>query len=436
MRSRVPVVFSTVAVVVGSVLALSLGACAETPAKKAEFLGPIVLITFDGLRFDPFDRPDHGAKIAPHLAAFFAHADWLGRGIAASGDGDAALASVLTGLRPSQHGAFGGAALAPQVSTLAEALSPRGYRASGFAPARTVRIGLARGFGEFADLGKDRPAAAKLAHLGSGRSFVWVHIPEPRSPFVRRDWLLGRLEHPPEKLPHRLSSAQVDAWLATGAAREPHRHATLRAMYELNLAWGDERFGRLLAALERSGQRSRTLLIVGGVRGDDFAEGGASGRDGGLGRTAIETPFAIDFPEGLVRRPAASSGSRVGVARLFATVLEAAGGAIPPAVSPSLFRDDPRPILSELLGGAGGDRFSLLARDRQLLSAVDPRSKAPSRDEIRSWGPSGSQSLDDPALAETLRANLAALQASFPPETSSETSPESSKGDPEGGRPR
>ncbi len=387
--------------------------------------GPIVIITLDGLRRDAFDRPDQGAKLAPNLTKFFARADWRGHGIAAAGDGDGALVSAMTGLRPSQYLTHGGLALAPAASaapttapaalTLAEALDRLGYHGSGFAPVRAARLGLARGFDEFADLGKDRPAAAQLARLGAGRTFIWVHLPEPHAPFVRRDWLLGRLDAVPEKLPRRLSGAQVEALLAAGGDSDPRVSRTLRALYDLNLAWGDERFGRLLAALDKSGQRARTLVVVGGVRGDNFAEGGAAGREGGLGRTALETPVAMDFPDDFDRRPAVSNGQRFALARLFATLLESVGISPPPAVAPSLYRADPRPILSERLGVDGVDRFSLLAGEDQLLATIDPTGALAPRFELLRW--SNEPRPEDQHLRARLQAQLMAARASFSPET-------------------
>ncbi|HSU85038.1 MAG TPA: hypothetical protein VLR69_21685, partial [Thermoanaerobaculia bacterium] len=52
---------------------------------------------------------------------------------------------------------------------------------------------------------------------------------------------------------------------------------------------------------------------------------------------------------------------------LWATLVEAAGGDVPPAVAPSLFRHDPAPVLSELYMTNGVNRLSLVDGDDQLL---------------------------------------------------------------------
>ena len=54
-------------------------------------------------------------------------------------------------------------------------------------------------------------------------------------------------------------------------------------------------------------------------------------------------------------------------ARLWATLVEAAGGEVPPAVAPSLFRPSARPALSELYLANGANQLSLVDGDEQLL---------------------------------------------------------------------
>ena len=53
--------------------------------------------------------------------------------------------------------------------------------------------------------------------------------------------------------------------------------------------------------------------------------------------------------------------------RVRATLVEAAGGKAEPGTAPSLFRDDPGGVLSELYLGNGVNRVSYVEDDRQLL---------------------------------------------------------------------
>lgn len=418
------------------------GCRADSADRPKKHTGPIVLITFEGLRDDAVTGLGGEPGLTPRFAALLARSSWSGRGIAASGWAEASVASFVTGLAPWQHQILtpGGAELPAGILTLAEALHATGYRTFGFGSAREVRLGLARGFDEFGDLGKGHAAMARLSRLSGGRELVWVHLSEPRPPFVRRDWLLARLPGAPAHLPRRLTAAQVDQLLAQeGGDREVLRK--LGAMYRSNVAWADERLGRLLDALDASGKRDRTLLIVTSVLGEDFGPGRLGGRDGGLGRQMLEVPLIVALPSPSARKIAAVPKRPVALTRLWATVAEAAGLALPPAVAPSLFRPSSAPILSELYAGPDGtNRFSLLAGPDQLLWKVafaPPGSTdaarlagflatpplhggggpggAPALRLLR-WGPGGSRPQVDPAREKALAAALERAWNRFVPE--------------------
>lgn len=418
------------------------GCRAEAPTRPKQHAGPIVLITFEGLRDDAVTGLGGEPGLTPRFAALLAHSSWSGRGIAASGWAEASIASVVTGLAPWQHQilAPGLGELPAGILTLAEALHGAGYRTYGFGSAREVRLGLARGFDEFGDLGKGHAAMSRLSRLSAGRELVWIHLSEPRPPFVRRDWLLARLPGAPAQLPRRLSAAQVEQLLAHGST-DPEVLKKLGAMYRSNVAWADERLGRLLDALDASGERDRTLLIVTSVSGEDFGPGRLGGRDGGLGRQMLEVPLVVTLPAASAKRIVAPPKWPVALTRLWATVAEAAGLAVPPAVAPSLFRASSAPILSDLYGGPDGcNRFSLLAGSDQLLWQVafaPPGAPDAAREaaffqtpplhgnggpggapvlHLLRWGPGGSRPAPDPAREKTLAPALERAWSRFVPE--------------------
>ncbi|MDP9122506.1 MAG: sulfatase-like hydrolase/transferase, partial [Acidobacteriota bacterium] len=127
--------------------------------------------------------------LTPNLAALMRSADWAGTAIAASSSEAPAMASLLTGLRPWQHQVLldGAAArLSPELWTLPKALKAAGYTTSAYVSSYwySADFGYASGFDSFQEMGKIREPAERLAALGEGRQFVWVHIPEPRAPYV------------------------------------------------------------------------------------------------------------------------------------------------------------------------------------------------------------------------------------------------------------
>ena len=121
----------------------------------------------------------------------------------------------------------------------------------------------------------------------------------------------------------------------------PARRRVFWAMYRYNVAWADDRLGRLIQALRSSGEWDRTLLVVTSTHGEEFGEKGQILNGGNLGRQLLEVPFAVKLPRGFRLRIAEPQERRIAAARLWATLVEAAGGEVPPAVAPSLFHRAP-----------------------------------------------------------------------------------------------
>jgi len=354
---------------IGLLWLLAAPSCRRAPVA----LGPIVLITFDGLRADVVGSINGGGEkgLTPSFDSFAAAADWAGRGIAPSSWTAPSMASLWTGLRPWQHQAIDGtrAALGGDLRTLPEALQAAGYRTSGFpsGPWLTPRLGYGRGFDELASLGDGDAAVARLEHL-QDREFVWLHIPEPHVPWVRRPWLRDALRgEVPGGLPRSVEAADLGAYFDPRKPLAGEDRETYWALYRLNVAWADQRLGRFLDAVKASGRWKRALVVVTAVEGEELGEDGLVLTGGGLCRELIEVPLAIKLPR-RSRRLAVPRGARPAIQRLFATLLEAAGGAPAPATAPSLFRaPGSGPVLSELYLSGGADRFSLVDGDDQLL---------------------------------------------------------------------
>jgi len=336
--------------------------------------GPIVLVTLDALRADVVGALGGAPGLTPHLDGLMAEADWAGRGIAPAGSAAPALASLLTGLRPWQHQALhpGQAVLAPELLTLPEALAPAGYTAAAFTGGywATARFGYAQGFTQLESLRQGKAAIDALTQL-EGPRFVWIHLPEPETPYIRRERMrdrVARLGGLPRALPARIERAQLEPYFDPARPLPPAKLRRFRAMYRLNVAWADERLGRLLAALRASGQWDRTLLVVSANHGTELGEYGQILQGGSLGRRLIEVPLAVKLPRGSERRIAPPRAERVATARIWATLVEAAGVVPPPAVAPSLFRQGvPAGALSELYLGNGTNQFSWVEGDDQLL---------------------------------------------------------------------
>ncbi|MBV8200724.1 MAG: sulfatase [Acidobacteria bacterium] len=363
------------AVCAACALCAACAACAHRRPAAAGG-GPVVLITFEALRADAVSGLGGEPGLTPNLAALVREADWAGRAIAPSSWGVPAMATLFTGLAPWQHHAIldgDNAHLAQDLVTLPKAFKALGYRTAGFSGGHwyTAAYGYDRGFDSFDEVGKNRDAAERLAALDDSRELVWIHVPEPQAPYRRRDWLLPRLggDRPaaPGELPAAVEAMDLLAASNPEVPPSPALRLRLTAMYRLNVAWADERLGRLLDALRASGQWERTLVVVTSAFGEELGEHGTFGHGGDLERESLEVPLIVKLPSWCRRRLVPPSRQRIALARLWATLIEAAGGQPPPAAAPSLFRAAPAGVLSELYLGNGANLYSLVEGDDQLL---------------------------------------------------------------------
>ncbi len=425
----------------GFVLFVILAGCShEVPSAPLVHDGPIVLITFEGLRADMVGGLGGEAGWTPHLDQLIERADFSGRAVASSSWAVPALASLATGLRPWQHQALTprSANLAPVLVTLAEALSGQGYATAAFGEGRWFNHehGHQQGFETFQALRSGRLAVRLLRSLDGSRSFVWIQMPEPRVPFGKPPDQLGLAELAPVFDPEVPLSEELAA--------------KLNANYRAEVARADARLGRLLRALEQSGQRERTLLAVVSAYGQHLGEEGRVLDGGTLSREMLEVPMVIDLPVSLEGRSLPASERRVSTRRLWATLVEAAGGTALPAVAPSLFVIDAEEgILSELYAAGGSNRLSWIEGDMQLrfttwfagvgadfyrgrpyqldprpgVGAASPRAfgrhfraflaslplgdpQIPAEIRLQRWTAEGVEEVDDPRLAESMRERL------------------------------
>ncbi|MFY9824682.1 MAG: sulfatase-like hydrolase/transferase [Thermoanaerobaculia bacterium] len=334
---------------------------------------PILLITFDSLRADVVGALGGEPGLTPNLDALLRGADWGGRAVAPSSLGAASMASLFTGLRPWQHQVLHDrqARLSKALVTLPEALKAAGYATTGFSGETSYSkdFGYDQGFDQLAALEKGTAALDRLRAL-RGRQFVWIHIPEPSAPYLRRPNFENRIDVRGLDLPPRVQPNELEPFFDPAVPLPPELRRRFWAMYRLNVAFADDRLGHFLQALRESGQWDRTLLIVTSTHGEELGEKHQILNGGNLGRQLLEVPLAVKLPAGSGRRIAVPQAQRPAAARIWATLVEAAGGEAPPAVAPSLFhalRGAPATVLSELYLTNGTNQFSLLDGDDQLL---------------------------------------------------------------------
>ncbi len=296
-----------------------------------------MLITFDSLRADVVGALGGPPGLTPNLDALLRGADWGGRAIAPSSLGVASMASLFTGLRPWQHQVLHDqqALLSKSLRTLPEVLHAAGYATAGFSGEASYSrdFGYDQGFDQLADLQKVDAALDRLRTL-RGRQFVWIHIPEPAAPYLFRPNFADRIDAKGLDLPPRVQPNELEPYFDPAVPLPPALRQQFWAMYRLNVAFADDRLGRFVQAIRESGQWDRALLVVTSTHGEEIGEKHQILNGGNLGRQLLEVPLAVKLP---ARRPfkiAVPKEQRPATARIWATLVEAAGGEVAPAVAP------------------------------------------------------------------------------------------------------
>lgn len=161
-------------------------------------------------------------------------------------------------------------------------------------------------------------------HSGSVRGpwFSWVHYLEPHGPYT-----------PPEPW-FSMFEPEVRGYTdGTGNTLRPWRERTpppefienTVALYDGNLAWVDSEFGRLVAALKKSGEWDRTIVVVTSDHGEAFWEHGVRGHGTHVYEEFVRIPLVIRVP-GLAPRRV---DGPVELIDLAPTLLDLAGVFVP-----------------------------------------------------------------------------------------------------------
>ncbi|MFQ5718460.1 MAG: sulfatase [Acidobacteriota bacterium] len=299
----------------------------------------ILFITIDTLRADHVSSYGYGWPTTPTLDALAASGARFTGMVAPLPETAPACATLLTGRWPGQLGMHGnGQPLGPDVETLATRLRQEGYATAAFVsgfPLTRRLSGLARGFTVYDDALPDargrvpgvqrvaaKTAAAALKWLGQRRStpfFAWVHFYDPHGdydPGPPYDTLFGPAPAGPD-----IPLADIPAYQRRDS--ETDAAAYLRR-YDGEIRRVDDQVRRLLAKLDDTGDRPRTLVVITADHGESLTEHGYFFDHGNeIYQPSTHVPFILNGP-GVASRPEGIDG----VARtvdIMPTVLDLLG---------------------------------------------------------------------------------------------------------------
>jgi len=341
------------------------GASAPAPPPRASAPPPnVVVYLVDTLRADRLGVYGFPRDTSPQLDAFAHEATVFRNATAQSSWTKPAVASLFTGLLPQTHRVNPRRAGVPEsLPTLPELLRERGYATLGVVANGNVSrvFGFARGFDAFEELREgDGPeihqlsdrvnevALELLARRPQGRPFfLYVHSADPHWPYTPREPFRSRLAgdvHDPEA---------GHAPLRGGAVSDALR-ADVGRLYEAEIAFNDDSFGRLLENLREQGLLAQSLLVFLSDHGEAFAEHGSFRHGTTLFAEEIRIPLVIRFPGGVGAGRVVDTPARQ--VDVLPTILEAVGAPIPPGLAG-------RSLLAAATGGGprGGEPDPALA---------------------------------------------------------------------------
>jgi len=300
----------------------------------------ILLITLDTTRADRMGFLGSTRGLTPALDAIARAATTFTRAYAQAPITTVSHATILTGTYPPFHGVGDfGAPLPASVPYVPDLLRQRGYHTAAFVGSLVLdpRAGTAPGFDRGFDVydagfrlrlrpGEDRYAtierrgdevvARARSWLSSAKQpfFLWTHLYDPHDPY-----------DPPADLKRRFASAPYDGEIAAV----------------------DRLVSSLVGAVSAD-----TLVVVAADHGESLGDHGEDTHGVFLYEATLHVPLVVRFPD---RRGAgATVATRVRLADVAPTVLEAAGVAIPATVQGQSLRSvigkttaEDRPVYAE-----------------------------------------------------------------------------------------
>jgi arylsulfatase len=286
----------------------------------------ILLVVLEGARPDHLSHAGYERDTTPFLDQVAREGVRFTHAFTAAPDRAAGIASLLTGLFPSLHGASEEApVLAPGVRVLPEVLKAAGYRTAAFCPDPTLgpEAGFGRGFDRYytqrvggrltgraadyarrasdrvlgrGDAGARRSTQALIEWLSASTEpfFAFLHYREPLRPI--------RPPAPYDRtfMPASLTSAQARNINAPADGRPrpvaADEAAALAALHDGALRYADLRLKEIADALAAAGRWEQTLLILTASCGEDLGDDGTIGGAPSLRDAVLHVPLVLRCP--------------------------------------------------------------------------------------------------------------------------------------------
>ncbi len=283
-----------------------------------------------------------------------------------------ALASILTGLYPSEHGAIDDKLpIRSKSPTLAEIMRENGYKTGGISAHHLLgkEHGFGRGFDNYYQLiGSNSDAlvdrAVQWLDDNEGQpKFLFCHLMDTHAPYKPPASLVSKY-YPPNIKPIRGGMTEtlsiMEHWPTPEAADALE---AVKALYMAEIEHTDRALVKLIRYLQKKRMDRKTLIVIVSGNGEEFMEHGLMNHGFSLYREQVNIPLIISWPD---KFPGgASSKEYVSLVDIMPTILDIAGVAIPGEIQGSSLKG----ILQSSVDNAGtaslGDRALLIETTRR-----------------------------------------------------------------------
>ena len=320
----------------------------------------IIVYLVDSLRRDRLGLYGYERNTTPNIDAFGAEATVFDRALAQSPWTRPSVASLFTGLDPPGHGVQRpNQGLPADLPGLPGLLQQAGYQTFGIVTNGNVSeaFGFDRDFDSFRYLNRVRPpdfyelsnrvnfvALRWLEQRDPDRPFfLYLHTSDPHAPYTPHEPFRKRFA--PD-----VDDPSIGTLLHTNKMKHdgggPRDVRNLSNLYDAEIAYNDEHFGRLLKRLRALGLYQSSLIVFLADHGEAFKEHGTWQHGTTLYEEEIAIPLIIKFPDGR------QAGTRVQALARQVDVL---------------------PTLLEFLGLDAPERLD----GRSLLPAIAAKAEAP-----------------------------------------------------------
>ncbi len=286
-----------------------------SPVKQDDDPAPnVILISLDTLRADHLGSYGYSRNTSPHIDAFQKESVFFSRAFSTAPATLCAHMSLMTGLNSHHHQIRTGRRLHPEIPTLAEFMSTRGYATAAFTGGGQVSgiFGFNRGFDLYQEntgrlLERDTPdkllnqSLNWISHNRGNRFFLFLHTYQIHAPYWNESPLGGLFLNED----HIWDRLKLSGYLKQRAGSHPHKFIPLSkekqeniiALYDGEIRYTDEVFfGPLLDGLHRLGLYDNTMIILTADHGEAFYEHGMWLHEIQLYNELTHIPLMIKYP--------------------------------------------------------------------------------------------------------------------------------------------